>query len=46
MTATWTFPGLPYGLLEPGAYSATVSNVTASGYVWDGVATARSFALE
>jgi hypothetical protein len=34
------------GGTTPGAYSATVSNVTASGYVWDGVATARSFALE
>ena len=34
------------GGTTPGAYTATVSNVTASGYVWDGVATARSFALE
>ena len=34
------------GGTTPGAYAATVSNVTASGYVWDGVATARSFALE
>ena len=30
----------------PGSYTATTANVTATGYSWDGVATASSFAVQ
>jgi hypothetical protein len=34
------------GGTAPGAYTATVTNVTASGYTWDGVMTSISFTIQ
>jgi hypothetical protein len=34
------------GGTTPGTYTATVTNVTASGYAWDGVTTSASFTIQ
>jgi hypothetical protein len=34
------------GGTTPGAYTVAVTNVTAAGYTWDGVATSASFAIQ
>ncbi len=46
--ATWQTkaPGKKTPGTAPGTYTATVANVTATGYVWDGVGRSVTFTIQ